>query len=157
MTFTKDLKTKSDGFLATLEKNKAERAKNPPESLDDMVFMTSPGRTGDLQNRRLLADRVKELERQLEESASGLNAVLNDLVDVPGRIKSSGTQNGKVGESNSRKKIAAPDVIRSGAKTYCKIFHVEKNLVISFKAAEEHAAVEDAIRQVLKDRAASIK
>jgi ParB family chromosome partitioning protein len=120
MSFKDDLNKKSAGIFADLAKKKKEAAATSRTEQDDQIFSTAPGKTGDLQDRRWLTNKVDELTRDLEAArtgSQGLEIPLVDLHEVKGRRrKLTDEEYADLRENLRAHEMVTPIVVRPRAK-----------------------------------------
>src|ERR1039457_7649403 len=88
MSFKDGLEKNQAGIFADVATKKKEAAATSRTEQDDQIFSTAPGKTGDLQDRRWLTNKVDELTRDLDAARVGsqsLEISIAELHEVKGR------------------------------------------------------------------------
>lgn len=88
MSFKSDLESKTKDILGDIAAKKRLHAETPKQNLEEKDFSTAPGRTGDLQDRKWLTNKVAELTAAIEavkEDTKYLELPLDQLHEAPGR------------------------------------------------------------------------
>jgi ParB family chromosome partitioning protein len=116
MSFKSNLESKTLGILDDIKARKEKRALMPQEDADEKAFSTAPGRTGDLQDRKWLTNKVTELTAELERtrtSAASLEIPLDKLTEVPGRRRKLGeAEFAELRENLRRNPLVTPITVR---------------------------------------------